>query len=102
MLLQPQQVSCPQCCSRDAIFDPSYTSSGEVVSQPLRAGLANVELSADGAHRWHSVGRELLGEQLGRLLTQRVSVVPGLRCAMGGNLGTADDHHEQFVRTDQR
>jgi hypothetical protein len=44
----------------------------------------------------------LLGEQLGRLLLQRVRVVLGLGRAVRRNLGTADDHHEEFVRTDQR
>jgi hypothetical protein len=33
----------------------------------LSTWLADVELSANRTHRWNSVRREMLGEQLGRL-----------------------------------
>jgi hypothetical protein len=43
----------------------------------LRSGLADVELSADRAHPSNSIRPELPGDQLGRLLPQRVRVVLG-------------------------
>jgi hypothetical protein len=92
----------PASCLRCRAFRPACSSPGEVVSQPLRPGLADVELSADPAHGGNPVRRELPGKQLSRPLPQRVRITPSLRRAACGNLGTADDHHEQLVRTDQR
>ena len=83
-------------------FHLPCNSRGQIVSQPLRPGLADVELSADRAHRGNPVRRELPGEQLSRLLPQRVGIMPGHRHAVSGDLGTADDHHEELVGADQR
>jgi hypothetical protein len=55
-------------CSRSGTFHPPCSSCGEVVSQPLRPGLANMQLSADRAHRGNPVRREVVGEQFRRLL----------------------------------
>ena len=71
-----------------------YSSHDKVVPQPLRPGLANVQLSADRAHRGNPVRRELTREQLGRLLLKRVQVVPDPSRAVRRNLGTANDDHE--------
>ena len=78
------------------------TTGGEVVSQPLCPRLADVGLCADRAHRRNPVRRELPGEQLGRLLLEWVRALPGLGRAARGNPGTADDRHEERVRSDQR
>lgn len=46
------QLACPRpssCFSRSATFHPPCSSRGEVFPQPLRPGLANVQLSADRA-----------------------------------------------------
>jgi hypothetical protein len=63
--------------------------------------MADVELSLDRVHQGNSVHRELLGEQLGRLLLKRVRFVLGLVRAVGRNLGTPGDHHEEFARASQ-
>ncbi len=73
-----------------------------MVSQPLCPGLADMELGPDGAHRGDPVHRQLPGEQLSRPLLQRIRVKPGPGCRVRRNLGTADNHHEQLVRADQR
>ena len=43
-------------------------SCSEVISQPPRPGLADVELSADRADRRNPIRRQMIGEYLGRLL----------------------------------
>jgi hypothetical protein len=68
---------------------------GEVVSQPLCPGLADVELSADRR-------AEGTRSAASRPLQQRVRVEPGPGRGVRRDLGTADDHHEQLVRADQR
>jgi hypothetical protein len=83
--------------SRSWAFHPPCSSGSEVVSQPLRPGLADMELSADRAHRGNPVRRQLPGEQLSRPLLQRVRVALGPGRTVHRNLGTADDHHEQLV-----
>jgi hypothetical protein len=90
------------CCltfipSRCGAFDPYCGSGGKVVPQSLCPELADVELSTDRTHRGNPVRRELLGEQLRHPFLQRVRVVPGLWHTVGGNLRTADYHHEEFV-----
>ena len=75
---------------------------GEVVSQPLCPGMADMELSADRAHRGNPARRQLPCEHLSRPLLQRIRAEPGPGCSARRNLGTADDHHEQLVRADQR
>jgi hypothetical protein len=67
----------PGSCSRGGTLRPPRSSRGKEVPQPLCPGLADVQLSADRAHRGNPVRRELRGEQLGRLLLQRVRVASG-------------------------
>jgi hypothetical protein len=50
-----------------AMFSSRLLTCGEIISQPLCSGLADVELSADRSHRGNSVRRELLDEQPRRL-----------------------------------
>lgn len=73
-----------------------------MVPQLLRRMLANVELRADRTDRRNAMCRQLTGEYLGRLFTERIRVIRAARYAIRYHLGTADNHHEQFVRADQR
>jgi hypothetical protein len=72
------------------------------VPQSLRTWLANVELSTDGTDRGNPIYRKLLSEYLGRLHLQRVRIPSSLGHIVRQYLRTADYHHEEFVRTDQR
>jgi hypothetical protein len=64
-------------------------------------GLADVELRADRTRRRNSGRRQLPGQQLRRPLPRWVRVMPGIGRTARRSLGTADDHHEELVRTDQ-
>jgi hypothetical protein len=88
-------------CSRGEAFRLPYCRS-EVVSQSLRARLADVELLADRANRRHAIRCQLIGEYLGRLLLKRIPGFRFARHAIRHHLRTADNHHEQLVRPDQR
>ena len=81
---RPWLEAFPSGCSCSGTFHPHCSSRDEVVLQPLCPGLADVELSADRAHRGNLVGLELRGEQLGCLLLQWVRVVLVLERASAG------------------
>ncbi len=67
-------------CSRSEAFRlPS--SRSEVVSQPLRTGLADVELRTDRPNRRHAIRCQLISEYLGCPLLKRIPRFP--LCRMG-------------------
>ena len=65
----------PASCSCSGTFCPPCGSCSEVIAQPLRPGLAHVELRADRVDRRNVIRCQLIGEYLGCLLTQWVRVI---------------------------
>jgi hypothetical protein len=61
-----------------------------------------VELRANRADRGNTIRCQLTGEYLRYLFTERVRDTRAAGHAIRHHLGTADDHHQQFVATDQR
>ena len=73
-------VRCPGSASRRLFtqrdFPPACAPCSEVVPQPLRTGLADVELRADRADRGNAIRCQLIGEYLGRLLLSGSAIYP--------------------------
>jgi len=99
---RPWLETLPASGLRSGTFRPTRSSCSEVVPQPLRPGLANVELRADRADRRNAMRCQLIGEYLGCLFTERVQVIRTSGYAARCRLRTADNHHEQFIGADQR
>ena len=60
-------TSLPASRSRSGILCPRRSSCSEIVPQPLRPRLADVQLRTDGTDRGNTVGCQLIGEYLCRL-----------------------------------
>jgi hypothetical protein len=65
-------LAFPASRSHSGILSPPRRSCSEVLSQPLRPGLADVQPSTDRAARRNAIRCQLTGEYLGRLLLERV------------------------------
>ena len=76
---RPWLETLPASGLRSGTFRPTRSSCSEVVPQPLRPGLANVELRADRADRRNAMRCQLIGEYLGCLFTERVPGHPHFR-----------------------
>jgi hypothetical protein len=103
-LLRITAVTCAlrsPLLSRSWGLHPPCRSGSEVVPQSLCPWLADMELSGSEAPREPGPPPAAC-EQLSRPLPQRVHVAPGLGRDVRLNLGTADDHQQQFIGPDQR
>jgi hypothetical protein len=66
-------------------------SCGKVLSQSLRTRLADTQRGADGAYRWNPISCQLS--------PRRGVMRAGRGCQ---RLRAANDHHQEFIRSDQR
>jgi hypothetical protein len=108
-----QQKSHPEASSRTQLSSRSIIPlrgesltwppgpCSKVIAQALCAWLADMELSTDGTDRGNPVSRKLFSEHLGGLFLQLVRTMPTAGRGVLQYLRTADDHHEEFVRTHQ-
>jgi hypothetical protein len=74
---------------------------------PLCPRLSDVQPGADGAHRGHLSGRDLISEllcgtRLQRMIVTSVSGCPGHARHAWRDLDEADDRHEQLIGANQR
>lgn len=76
---------------------------GQLLAQSLGARLADMQRSPDGSYRGNTISCQFSREHDCGLLSKRI----GHRCTivrarLGRRLRVTDDHHQQFMRPDER